>query len=283
MNDPEVKVIILRAAGTNCDEETAFAFQSTGAHVDLVHINKLLKGEATLRDYHILVFPGGFTYGDDIAAGKILANELKLRLGGALRQFINDGKLILGICNGFQIMTKAGILPGSISPSSDFKDEFIQKTTLTFNDSGKFEDRWIYLKSSGRCVWTEELSEMIYLPIAHGEGKFVTDNEETLNQLKANHQIVFRYCDPKGNSAGYPFNPNGSMDDIAGITDATGRILGLMPHPERHFLFIQHPYWTRLAQKGKFGDGAKIFENGVNFIRKKFSTQKNTESYVKIN
>ena len=263
----EVKVIILRTAGTNCDQETGFAFESFGAKVDFVHINSLVGRPGRLGDYHILAIPGGFSYGDDIAAGKILANELRLKLGESLRKFIAAGKLIIGICNGFQILVKAGILPGQNAGA-----HHSQQATLMFNDSGKFEDRWIYLKPQGRCVWTEGLTGTIFLPVAHGEGKFVVKDQSILKTLKDNNQIVFRYCARDGRAPVYPQNPNGSVDDIAGITDPTGRVLGLMPHPERHFLFTQHPFWTRLKGRNlkdnQFGVGAKIFENGVKYVQK---------------
>ena len=261
------KVIILRTAGTNCDAETAFAFKSCGAEADLVHINKLISGEKKLKDYHILAIPGGFSYGDDIESGRILANELRIKLGQDLRQFIADGKLMIGICNGFQVMVKAGILPGAWDEKEEKSHAYQQKTTLTNNDSGKFEDRWVNLKVGGSSVWTKGIKEMLTLPVAHAEGKFIPKDEDTLNRLNQNGQIAFRYCAPAGGRPGYPQNPNGSVDNIAGLTDKTGRILGLMPHPERHFLFEHHPHWTRLAKKGPFGDGAKIFENGVNYVK----------------
>ena len=257
-----VKVIVLRTAGTNCEQETAFAFKSCGAQVDLGHMNQLIQGSLRLKDYHILAIPGGFTYGDDIESGRILANELRFKLGKDLQKFIQDGKLIIGICNGFQVMVKAGILPGEPENKT-----FKQKATLINNDSAKFEDRWIHLKVEKKSVWTKDLPDIIYLPVAHGEGKFVPQDEALLNQLKSNHQVVFRYSTSSGGKPTYPENPNGSIDDIAGITDSTGRILGLMTHPERHFLFIQHPSWTRLEKKSRFGDGAKIFENGVKYVR----------------
>ena len=260
------KVIILRTGGTNCDEETALAFSVCGASVDLVHINELVRQDKFLKDYHILAFPGGFTYGDDIASGKILANEMKHRLGEELREFIDDGKLILGICNGFQVLVKAGILPGINGCNIE--------ATLSFNDSGKFEDRWIYLKtktngrmSANRCVWTRDIKDIIYLPVAHGEGKFIPKDNKILNALKKNGQIVFQYVDEKNRLAGYPYNPNGSFYNIAGICDTTGRILGMMPHPERHILGTHHPRWTREGLK-KFGDGIKIFKNGVSYAKK---------------
>ncbi len=259
----DVQVVVLRTAGTNCDQETGFAFASFGARVDFVHINSIFKKERQLEDYHILAIPGGFSYGDDIAAGKILANELRLKLGKSLQKFIEDGKLMIGICNGFQILVKAGVLPGIR------EDQNTQQATLMFNDSGKFEDRWVHLKPQGRCVWTEGLDHPIYLPVAHGEGKFIPKDRSILKKINDGNQVVFRYCGMNGRAPVYPENPNGSLEDIAGITDPTGRVLGLMPHPERHFVFTQHPFWTRLKNKSKFGDGAKIFENGVKYVREK--------------
>jgi len=255
-----VKVIVIRTAGTNCNEETAFAFRYLGALVDQVHINALIAGEVKIKDYHILALPGGFSYGDDIASGRILANELRLKLGNDIQQFIRDGKLIIGICNGFQILVKAGILPG-------LNWKVGQEATLFHNDSAKFESRWVHLKNESRCVWTKNLAPQIYLPVAHGEGKFIPRDKKVLDALAANGQIVLRYCNAQGSKPTYPENPNGSTEDIAGICDTTGRIFGLMPHPERHFLFEQHPSWTRLSRKSDLGDGAKIFENGVNYVR----------------
>lgn len=277
------KVCVLRTAGTNCDKETAFAFKKAGAEVELVHINRFAAGEKELTQYQILALPGGFSYGDDIAAGKILANELRFKLSEDIKKFIADGKLIIGICNGFQILVKAGLLPGN--------DNFEQEASLIINDSGKFEDRWVYLKSqkpftckqvkgvkSKKCIWAKDLPEIIYLPVAHGEGKFVVKDKNILVRLKKNNQIIFQYCDEKGELTGYPDNPNGSMENIAGICDDTGRILGLMPHPERHIFFTQHPRWTsdqrpclagrQAATSGKSNsDGLQIFYNGVNYAR----------------
>ena len=263
----KVKVFVLRTAGTNCDCETSHAFSAVGAEVDCSHINTLLSKEKKLSDYHILALPGGFTYGDDIAAGKVLANELRLKLGEDIKKFIADGKLIIGICNGFQVLVKAGFLPGiTLGKTSDFT----QNVTLMLNDSGKFEDRWTYLKSSDNCIWTKGICDIVYFPVAHGEGKFMPMDDHVLRKLKDNKQIVFRYCTESGEKPVYPDNPNGSADDIAGITDKTGRILGLMPHPERHFIFEHHPRWTRLSKKSEYGDGAKIFKNGIEYIKKNF-------------
>jgi len=243
------RIIVLRTAGTNCDKETASAFEMAGGEPDLVHINELSRDEKFLKDYQILAIPGGFTYGDDIASGKILANEIKYKLNKDLKNFINSGKLIIGICNGFQVLVKAGILPGINSGAME--------ATLSFNDSGSFIDKWVELDSAQTCVWTKELKEKIYLPIAHGEGKFIPKDKDVLNNLRKNSQIVFRYVD----------NPNGSIDDIAGICDTTGRVLGMMPHPERHVIATQHPRWTREGLK-EFGDGLAIFKNGIEYVKK---------------
>lgn len=258
------KVCILRTAGTNCDYETSFAFRKVGALAELIHINKLINRENYLDDYQILAIPGGFTYGDDLGAGKILANELKYKLIDQLKRFIKAGKLIIGICNGFQVLVRSGLLPGNV----DLK----QEASLIINDSGKFEDRWVYLKNkklkikNQKCIWIKDLPEIIYLPVAHGEGKFVVKNKVVLERLKKNNQIVFQYCDEKAKLLGYPYNPNGSQDNIAGICDETGRIFGLMPHPERHIDILQHPRWT-LEKLKKEGDGLKIFKNGVEYAR----------------
>ena len=265
------KVCVLRTAGTNCDQETAAAFKLAGADMELLHINRLVSGARTLDDFHILALPGGFSYGDDIASGKIFANELRFKLADSLRKFIDDGKLIIGICNGFQILVKSGLLPGSA--------ELKQDTSLIINDSGKFEDRWVYLRPSGRCIWTKGLKKIIYLPVAHGEGKFVARDKKVLNRLKKNKQIVFQYCDAQGKLTGYPDNPNGSTENIAGICDETGRILGLMPHPERHLFSAQHPRnWNLKARAGDglwlcqedgkpLPPGLQIFKNGVKYVR----------------
>ena len=262
-----VKVLVLRTAGTNCDQETGFAFQYFGAQVDYVHINMLFAGKASLEDYHILAVPGGFSYGDDIISGRILANELRLRLGQAVEKFIADGKLVIGICNGFQVLVRAGILPGELEGEKIWTPKTVQTCTLTYNDSAKFEDRWVYLKRASDSIWLKDLPEVIAVPVAHAEGKFLTETTGILETLNKNHQVAFRYCTQDGSEPAYPQNPNGSVEHIAGITDRTGRILGMMPHPERHFLFHQHPFWTRLGKRNELGEGAKVFENGVNYVR----------------
>lgn len=264
----KVKVMVLRTAGTNCDQETAHAFQACGATVASAHINLLLQRKVSLSDYHILALPGGFTYGDDIESGRILANELRVYLKDEIKRFIDSKKLIIGICNGFQILVKAGFLPGDMGGAKGKVGEPVQNATLFSNDSGKFEDRWVHLKRDGRCVWTDGMPEKVFLPVAHAEGKFIPANTKVSRSLQSNGQIIFRYCNAAGGAPVYPDCPNGSVDNIAGITDATGHILGLMPHPERHFLFHHHPQWTRFEQKGELGDGAAIFQNGVNYVKR---------------
>lgn len=253
------RVLILKTAGTNCDLETAFAFESAGAVAESVHINELARNERRLADFQILAVSGGFSYGDDISAGKILANELKYKLFEDLRAFFQEEHLIIGICNGFQVLVKAGLLPGNAA--------FAQEVTLASNDCGVFQDKWTHLKIiESRCIWTQGCPEIIYLPIAHGEGKFIPKSEEVLARLRENRQIVFRYCDDKGKAGDYAVNPNGSIDAIAGICDETGRVFGLMPHPERHLISLQHPRWTRLGTK-RHGDGFQVFLNAVNYFK----------------
>lgn len=264
----KVKAIVLRAAGINCDMETEWALELAGAEAQRIHINRLIKDKNLLEQFQIMVVPGGFSYGDDIAAGKILANQIIHHLRDSIQKFIDDGKLILGICNGFQVLVKAGILPGTASHES--------RVTITYNDSGKFEDRWVYLvPQTKRCVFIEP-GRQIYLPIAHGEGKIATENIDTLEKLKADGHIAFKYVDKNGNEGDYPVNPNGSIDSIAGLTDTTGRILGLMPHPERHVRATQHPHWSRLynmratsdkPRVTKYADGMTIFANAVTYVK----------------
>jgi len=260
----EVQTLVLRTAGSNCDFETVHAFKQVGSEVDLIHINQIVAGKIKLADFQILAIPGGFTYGDDISAGKILANELKYKLTNQIEDFIAAGKLIIGICNGFQVLVKAGLLPEIDLKSGE------QQVTLSNNDSGKFEDRWIYLKPVGKkCVFTRAIEKLIYYPVAHAEGKFIPKNESVLQKLTENDQIVFQYTNPSGKLDGYPWNPNGSIENIAGICDSTGRIFGLMPHPERHFHPTHHPRWTREGLK-KEADGVIIFRNAVEYIQENF-------------
>ena len=243
-----IKAIVLRSAGTNCDQESAHALLLAGAEPDVVHINQLLSKQVTLDAYRLMIIPGGFSYGDDVAAGKILANELRFKLRGALDQFVAQGKRIIGICNGFQVLVKTGYLPGTPGRA--------QTVTLAPNDSGQFQCHWVRMKrEKSACRWLGDTDAHWELPIAHGEGKFVTQDAATLDALEKNGQIVFRY---RGD------NPNGSVSAIAGICSADGNVLGLMPHPERHVVYTQHPEWTRSGVKNKLPVGLQFFKAAVN-------------------
>ena len=263
-----VKAIVLRAAGINCDLETEYALRLAGAEPQRIHINRVMAEPAILAGAHILVFPGGFSYGDDVAAGKILANQVVHHLSDLLRRFVEQGKLILGICNGFQVLIKTGLVPALQSDVRASAADY--PATLTDNDNGRFEDRWIYLQpGTERCVFIER-GRRIYLPIAHGEGKIVARDAATLARLRDEGYVAFRYVDAEGNPGTFPVNPNGSQDDIAALTDPTGRVLGMMPHPERFVRLTQHPHWTRLKEREGLGDGMTIFNNAVKYIREHF-------------
>jgi phosphoribosylformylglycinamidine synthase len=254
---PKPRVLILRAPGANCDVEAEYAFELAGAQAERLHINRLRDQPSMLHNYQILVIPGGFTYGDDVAAGKILANQLSVFLGEQLRIFRDHEKLILGICNGFQAILKAGLL---VPP-----DEDGPLATLAHNESGKFEDRWIHLEARpGKCPFLKDC-ERFHLPVAHGEGNFICRAGWILRGLEQAGQIVLRYVSADGGAAPFPANPNGSQGDVAGVCDASGRVLGLMPHPERHVLPTQHPQWTRRGLAAE-GDGLKLFKNAVAFF-----------------
>ncbi len=258
----QVNAIVLRAAGINCDLETQYALELAGAQVQRVHINRVIEDKKMLEQFQILVVPGGFSYGDDVAAGKILANQIIHHLAESVQKFINDGKLVLGICNGFQVLAKAGILPGNGAGRQE-------NVTITNNDSGKYEDRWVYLApQTKRCVFIDP-DRQIYLPVAHGEGKIVTKDEATLEALRSGAFIAFKYVDRDGKEGPFPTNPNNSVDSIAGLTDSTGRVLGLMPHPERHIRITQHPHWCRLKPETD-GDGMTIFNNAVKYVKENF-------------
>ncbi len=258
MAQPEV--LILRAPGTNCDEETAFAFAVAGAQPQRIHINRLLENPKLIEPFQILCIPGGFSYGDDVAAGRILGNQILHHLADRLADFKAAGKLILGICNGFQVLLKSGVLLPSDAEQGP-------PATLTVNDSSKYEDRWVRLAVRGtKSVFLSGLDSM-YLPVAHAEGKFVTRDADTLEALESSDQLVLRYLPqcPGANGAEYPDNPNGSMADVAGICDTTGRVLGLMPHPERHIAPTHHPRWTR-GEAHSPGDGLPVFANAVEYF-----------------
>jgi phosphoribosylformylglycinamidine synthase subunit PurQ / glutaminase len=258
---PPPRVLVLRAPGTNCDREAVFAFEQAGGRAELVHVNQLLENSRLAGQSQILCLPGGFSYGDDIAAGRILANQIRHHLYDAMGEFKASGKLILGICNGFQVLIKAGILL-----ADDERNE--PPATLTGNDSGKFEDRWVRLKRSGeKCIFLAG-ADSLYLPVAHAEGKFVARDEAALRRLEENGQLVLRYASQSDAAAGavaYPDNPNGSQADVAGVCDETGRVLGLMPHPERHIDPTHHPRWTR-GEGANPPDGVAIFQNAVRYF-----------------
>lgn len=257
-----VHALVLTGFGINCDGETQTAFMRAGAQADRVHLNDVIAVPAMLENYQILAVPGGFSFGDDIASGKILANRLRYRLGDALRKFVADGKLMIGICNGFQVMVKMGILPME-------NGQFRQEVTLTHNDSGRFEDRWIRLgvDPNSKCVWLKGMTAL-ELPVRHGEGKFIPMDDMTLSRLKANGQVALRYLTADGTPARgrFPENPNGSVDDIAGICDATGRVFGLMPHPEAYVDRHHHPRWFREVLPEE-GAGLQVFRNAVEYVR----------------
>ena len=249
-------VLILRAPGANCDAETQYAFELAGGLPQRIHINRLRENPRLLHDFHILVIPGGFTYGDDVAAGKILACQLTHFLGDALRAFRDQDKLILGICNGFQVLLKAGLI---VPP-----DEDGPVATLTANDRG-FLDRWITLKARpGKCPFLKGY-DRFQLPVAHGEGKFVCRLKWILEGLDQAGQIILNYVDGTGQPGGFPINPNGSQKDLAGLCDVTGHVLGLMPHPERHVLPTQHPQWTRRGLRPK-AMVYSLFRNAVEYF-----------------
>ena len=257
-----VKVAVLRTAGTNCDAETAWGFELAGAKPELCHVEAFVRREKRLEDYAIWVLPGGFTYGDDVSAGKLLANELRYKLAEPLERFLEAGKLILGICNGFQALVKAGLLPrGEIGAP--------QVATLTRNDSGRFEARWVHLglEPNAHCAFTREMPEVVEFPVAHGEGKFVMAESGGVDRLAAAGQVVLRYRARRGDQEpSYPDDPNGSQGHVAGICDPSGRIFGLMPHPERALVRTQHPRWTR-CESPEAPDGLWIFKNAVAAVK----------------
>lgn len=255
---PKPTVLILRAAGINCDKETELAFQKAGAKTELKHIN-LIKREKKLN-YQVICFPGGFSYGDDLGAGKILSLEIKLWLRDKLNIFIQKGGLLLGICNGFQVLVRLGLLPDL---------SLGQRAALIKNDSKRFESRWVQLAvghsahSLAKKIWLRDLPEFFYLPVAHAEGKFYCSSQ-ALESIKKNNQVALRYAGQKNKKPAYPDNPNGSLENIAALVDKSGKILGLMPHPERFIFSHQHPYWLKKEAKAY---GFYFFKNAVNYFK----------------
>lgn len=245
MSVSPLKVLVLAGPGTNCDAETLFAFRLLGTHAEEKTLRLLSRNPQELHDYHILILPGGFTYGDYVGAGTLFAADLKHAIGDQVLKFLEDGKFILGICNGFQVLVKSGLLPGFEKPFER------PSVTLEANTSLRFEDRWICLKPQGRSFWTRDLPKVITLPVAHAEGRFLARDKKVRERLEEHGQVVLRYSKPDGSSPDYPSNPNGSQDNIAAITDSTGQILGLMPHPERFVLPQQHVSFLRDSIKGE--------------------------------
>jgi len=262
------KVLVLTGYGINCDEETQFAFQKAGALAERVHVNDIIAGQKKVRSYQIFAFPGGFSYGDDTGSGNALADKIKNHLWAEVNEFVHGEKLVIGICNGFQVLTRLGLLP-----AIDGKYGTAQ-VALVHNDSARYKDRWVDLQFQGNSPWVRNLDGMM-VPIAHGEGKLYAD-VQTLKTLHAKNLVAARYV--PGEACAYQCleaNPNGSLDDIAGLTDESGRVFGLMPHPERAIDFTQLPNWTFLKEKlrrahkkiPQEGPGIQIFKNGVNYFK----------------
>ena len=277
MNIEDVKVCVLRIEGTNCEQEMAECFKRLGAKPEIVHL-KQLTGECAaerqrkLRDYHILMLPGGFSSGDYVRAGAIFAARMKKNLFQDLIEFVEKGNPVGGICNGFQVLVELGLLPGIDKTYSE-----VPEIALGINDSARFECRPTYVKceNSGKCVFTRNIRKgrNLLIPSAHAEGKLILpelNGEEMLKKMIENDQIVFRYVDYMGNYAGYPWNPNGSVYNIAGICNSTGNVFGMMPHPERVYYRIQHPDWTQNDIGENVGDGRGVFESVLTYVTKKF-------------
>ncbi len=275
-----VKALVITGYGVNCEEEMSWAYKLAGAESKIVHINEILMKGLSIQDFDVVNFPGGFSFGDDIASGRVLANKIRFKklssgktLLEELKVFIESGKYVLGVCNGFQLLLKSGLLP---YPESNLS----QVTTLMRNDSGKFEDRWVYCKV-GKTMKTPFLKDIdvIRLPVRHGEGKFLTQNENVKKDLINNGLNCLSYCDENGNiTDSYPLNPNGSELSVAGICSNDGHVFGLMPHPEAYLSIYNNPDFPRLKrinpEIGEDGEGLKIFKNIVNHIKNHEFTQK---------
>lgn len=270
MKRKDINVCILRVGGTNCDSETKRAFEDLGVNAQVIHANILAKSQSLL-DYDVLVLPGGFSYGDYVRAGAIWAKWLLAKLGRELGVFVDENRPILGICNGFQVLVEAGLLPGFEGVSA------YPEAALAGNIWG-YNCRWISLRheSEEKCLFTRRVPKdmVLHIPVAHGEGRFMFAREKEkgfLRKLYENDQLVFRYCESNGEHAegGFPSNPNGSFHDIAGICNREGTILGLMPHPERAFYGWQQPDWTSRQRLSEYGDGRLIFESLIDYLEKK--------------
>jgi len=263
---PAPRVCVLRAPGTNCDSETAFAFETCGAQARRIHLFELLENPQILEEFQVLCVPGGFSYGDDIGAGVVFASHLRGRLGDVMQQFLATDKLVLGICNGFQTLLKAGILPDGSARTVENADS--APATLTWNENGKYTARWVHLKvAAPDNVFLKGIEELD-LPIAHAEGRIVVRSPQVLDAWSRNRQVALTYAKwpDEAMNERWSANPNGSTHDIAGLGDPSGRVLGLMPHPERFLFAEQHPHWTRRQTTGP-GAGRLIFENAVRYFR----------------
>ncbi len=269
------RVCVITGYGINSDYELEHCFALAGGDARRVHINDLISGTVRLADFDILAVPGGFSFGDHIASGRVFANKLKRFLGDELQTAVQKGVPIIGICNGFQVLIKLGLLPGPDAKAPGETQDgataagaLRQTSTLTFNDSGRFEDRWCHLKAvtQSPCIWTRGI-DMTYLPVRHGEGKFVPADEAELQRLRDNGMICLRYATATGGRPDFPANPNGSVDDVAGICNESGLVFGLMPHPEAHMHATNHPQWLRLGLRGE-GEGLRFFRNAVDFVGK---------------
>ena len=266
------KALILHATGTNRDLDAAAALELAGAQPEIVHINQLRRGERQWAEYQVLVLPGGFSYADALGAGRLFALDLRTYFEAEVNAFVETGKPVIGICNGFQALVKAGILPGAQKGSAEVDASRVVpagphavRATLTFNARGHFECRWVtLLAQSQRCIWTRGQQDLITCPVAHGEGNFVLEASEQMSPLNAQDQIALVYAHPDGTPAGqeYPHNPNYSTGGIAGVCNRQGNVLGLMPHPENHIYAYQHPQWSR-GESG--GSGLPLFVNGVRY------------------
>lgn len=253
------KVLILTGYGLNREKDAAFAWEKAKANAEIVHVNDLIDGRKNLKNYQIFMIPGGFSYADETGSGNALANKIKYNLGDQLINFINEEKLVLGVCNGFQVLVNLGLLPGI---DGDYES---RKVALRYNATSRLQCRWVHIKNqSKKCVFTKGLNDIIFCPVAHGEGNFYTD-KATLKELADNDQIVFKFVDEKGHSARekFPINPNGAMADITGICDSSGRVLGMMPHAEDAVNFTNLPNWSRI----KRNTGLQIFKNAVNYFK----------------
>ncbi len=245
-----MKVAILQMEGTNCEEESFIAFREIGAAPEYLHINLLKAG--MLEEYDMLFIPGGFSSGDYVRAGAIFAARLKAKIWKDLKKFVEEGKLIMGVCNGFQVLIELGLLPGTDGISE------VPEAALTTNESNRFECRWVHLKKSANTVFSTQVPEHIVLPVAHAEGRFVA-SPRTIEKIEEQNQVVFRYIAPDGGKPEYPWNPNGSVNDIAALVNSYGNVFGIMPHPERAFFWYQHPDWSRTPRKN--GDGFWLFRS----------------------